>query len=142
MDDSEVILLAHMIGDGSCVKRQPIRYASIDEANLMAVTVAAAHFGVTAIRDDYAAARVTTLRLPAPFRLTHGKRNPIAEWLDVLGLFGLRSCESDCTGCRSFWRIRYYTTWRRTTSIGTRWSASRIWVSGTRASSTEPNAIL
>ena len=32
MDDSEVILLAHMIGDGSCVKNQPIRYASIDEA--------------------------------------------------------------------------------------------------------------
>ncbi|OBF38083.1 hypothetical protein A5724_10100 [Mycobacterium sp. ACS1612] len=93
MDDSELILLAHMIGDGSCVKRQPIRYASIDEANLLGVTVAAAHFGVTAIRDDYAAARVTTLRLPAPFRLTHGKRNPIAEWLDGLGLFGLRSYE-------------------------------------------------
>jgi replicative DNA helicase len=36
---------------------------------------------------------VTTLRLPAPFRLTHGKRNPIAEWLDGLGLFGLRSYE-------------------------------------------------
>ncbi|MCV7025518.1 endonuclease [Mycolicibacterium novocastrense] len=93
MHDSEVILLAHMIGDGSCVKRQPIRYASIDEANLMAVTIAAAHFGVTAIRDDYAAARATTLRLPSPYRLARGKRNPIAEWLDTLGLFGLRSYE-------------------------------------------------
>lgn len=93
MDDSEVILLAHMIGDGSCVRRQPIRYASVDEANLAAVTLAAAHFGVTPIRDEYAAARVTTLRLPAPYRLTHGKRNPIAEWLDRLGLFGLRSYE-------------------------------------------------
>jgi replicative DNA helicase len=68
MDDSEVITLAHMIGDGSCVKRQPVRYASINEANLAAVTTAAAHFGITAIRDEYAAARVTTLRLPAPFR--------------------------------------------------------------------------
>jgi replicative DNA helicase len=93
MDDSEVILLAHMIGDGSCVKRQPIRYASIDEANLAVVTVAAAHFGVTAVRDDYAAARVTSLRLPAPYRLTHGKRNPIAAWLDRLRLFGKRSHE-------------------------------------------------
>jgi replicative DNA helicase len=93
MDDSEVILFAHMIGDGSCVKRQPIRYASIDEQNLAAVTTAAQHFGVTAIRDDYAAARVTTLRLPAPYHLTHGKRNPIAAWLDGLGLFGLRSHE-------------------------------------------------
>jgi replicative DNA helicase len=93
MDESEVILLAHMIGDGSCVKRQPIRYASIDEQNLAVVTIAAAHFGVTAVRNDYAAARVTTLRLPAPYRLTHGKRNPIAAWLDKLGLFGKRSYE-------------------------------------------------
>lgn len=93
MDDSEVILLAHMIGDGSCVKRQPIRYASVDEANLVAVTCSAAHFGVTAVRDEYAAARVTTLRLPSPERLTHGKRNPIAAWLDGLGLFGKRSYE-------------------------------------------------
>jgi replicative DNA helicase len=93
MDDSEVILLAHMIGDGSCVKRQPIRYASIDEGNLAAVATAAKHFGVTAVRDDFAAARVTTLRLPAPYHLTHGKRNPIAAWLDRLGLFGKRSHE-------------------------------------------------
>lgn len=93
MDESEIILLAHMIGDGSCVKRQPIRYASIDEQNLLAVTKAAKHFGVTAVRDEYPAARVTTLRLPAPYRLTHGKRNPIAAWLDKLGLFGRRSYE-------------------------------------------------
>ncbi len=93
MNDSEIILLAHMIGDGSCVKRQPIRYASVDEANLAAVTISAAHFGVTAIRDEYPAARVTTLRLPSPYQLTHGKRNPIAAWLDRFGLFGLRSYE-------------------------------------------------
>ncbi|QLY30969.1 endonuclease [Nocardia huaxiensis] len=93
MADAEVILLAHMIGDGSCVKGQPIRYASIDEENLTAVTDAATHFGVTAIRDEYAAARVTTLRLPAPYRLARGRRNPIAAWLDELGLFGLRSYE-------------------------------------------------
>ena len=93
MDDSEVILLAHMIGDGSCVKNQQIRYASVDEANLAAVTIAAAHFGVTAQRDDYAAARVTTLRLPAPHRTTHRKRGPIAGWLEGLGLLGLRSYE-------------------------------------------------
>jgi replicative DNA helicase len=93
MDDSEVILLAHMIGDGSCVKNQPIRYASIDEVNLSAVATAAEHFDVTAVRDEYAAARVTTLRLPAPYHLTHRRRNPIAAWLDELGLFGKRSHE-------------------------------------------------
>ncbi|TDU89980.1 replicative DNA helicase [Kribbella voronezhensis] len=93
-DDDEVTLLAHLLGDGSFVKRQPIRYASIDEANVAAVGSAAQRrFGITPIRDEYAAARVTTLRLPAPYRLARGKRNPIAAWLDDLGLFGLRSHE-------------------------------------------------
>ncbi|MEV4690848.1 replicative DNA helicase [Micromonospora echinospora] len=91
--EPEVVMLAHLLGDGSFVRRQPIRYASCDEANLAAVTEAATHFGITAVRDDYPAARVTTLRLPAPFRLARGRRNPIAEWLDGLGLFGLRSHE-------------------------------------------------
>ena len=93
MAEDEIVMLAHMIGDGSCVTRQPIRYASIDEANLVAVTKAAKHFGITAVRDEYPAARVSTLRMPAPYRLTHGKRNPIAAWLDQLGLFGKRSYE-------------------------------------------------
>nr|WP_313900940.1 replicative DNA helicase [Dactylosporangium aurantiacum] len=91
--EAKVVLLAHMLGDGSFVRRQPIRYASVDEANLAAVTEAATHFGVTAVRDDSPAAQVTTLRLPAPARLARGRRNPIAEWLDSLGLFGLRSHE-------------------------------------------------
>jgi replicative DNA helicase len=89
-----VVLLAQLLGDGSFVRRQPIRYASSDEANLGAVREAAlAEFGITAVRDDYAAARVTTLRLPAPFKLARGRRNPIAEWLDELGLFGARAAE-------------------------------------------------
>ncbi|GAB3542787.1 hypothetical protein GCM10027403_36030 [Arthrobacter tecti] len=92
-EDSRVILLGHLLGDGSFVKRQPIRYATKDEANVRAVSDAAEHFGVSAVRDDYAAARCITVRLPAPYRLTHGKRNPIAAWLDSLGLFGARSHE-------------------------------------------------
>jgi replicative DNA helicase len=87
------VLLAHLLGDGSFVHGQPIRYASVDEANLSAVTQAATAFGITAVRDDHPAARCTSLRLPAPYRLTHGKRNPVAAWLDGLGLFGLRSHE-------------------------------------------------
>lgn len=93
-DEDEIVLLAHLLGDGSFVRRQPVRYASTDEANLEAVGAAALRrFGITAVRDEYAAARVTTLRLPAPYRLARGRRNPIAEWLDADGLFGLRSHE-------------------------------------------------
>ena len=91
--DAEVMLLAHLLGDGSMVRRQPLRYASVDEQNLRAVTQAALHFGVMAVRDDYPAARCTTLQLRAPYRLARGRRNPIAEWLDTLGVFGLRSHE-------------------------------------------------
>ncbi len=91
--DSQVILLAHLLGDGSFVRNQPLRYASVDEANLTAVATAASHFGVTAVRDDYPAARVVTLRLPAPFKLARGRRNPIVSWLDELDLYGLRSHE-------------------------------------------------
>ncbi|KUG57062.1 replicative DNA helicase [Serinicoccus chungangensis] len=92
-DDHRVVLLAHMLGDGSMLRRQPLRYASIDEENLRAVTTAALSFGVVAVRDEYAAARCTTLRLRAPFRLARGRRNPIAEWLDDLGVFDRRSHE-------------------------------------------------
>ncbi|MBO0829300.1 MAG: replicative DNA helicase, partial [Streptosporangiales bacterium] len=89
--DDAVTLLAHLLGDGSFVRRQPIRYAGRDEANLRAVAEAAEYFGITAVRDDDEAARVSTLRLSAPYHLTHGRRNPVAAWLDGLGLFGLRS---------------------------------------------------
>ncbi|MBZ2197056.1 replicative DNA helicase [Occultella gossypii] len=97
-DDRRVVMLAHMLGDGSFVARQPIRYASVDEANLKAVSNAAAAFGITPVRDEYAVARCTTLRLPAPFKLARGRRNPIAAWLDEFDLFGRRSHEKFIPG--------------------------------------------
>jgi replicative DNA helicase len=93
LPEPEVVLLAHLLGGGSFVRRQPLRYASIDEANLAVVAAAATHFGVTATRDDHEAARCASLRLPSPHHLTHGRRNPIAAWLDSLGVYGLRSHE-------------------------------------------------
>ncbi|MGH3180558.1 MAG: replicative DNA helicase, partial [Streptosporangiaceae bacterium] len=93
MPEPELVMLAHLLGDGSFVRNQQIRYASRDEANLGAVTDAARHFGITAARDDYPAARCTSLRLSSPHHTTHGRRNPIAVWLDSMDLFGLRSHE-------------------------------------------------
>jgi replicative DNA helicase len=93
LPEAKLIMLAHLLGDGSFVRRQPIRYASVDEENLAAVTAAATHFGITAVRDEYSKARCISLRLPAPYAVARGRRNPIAEWLDSLGLFGLRSHE-------------------------------------------------
>ena len=93
MPEPEIILLAHLIGDGSFLRNKQIRYASTDEANLAAVIAAAKHFGVIARRDDYEVARCATLRLSSPYRLARGKRNPVAVWLDSLGLLGCRSPE-------------------------------------------------
>jgi len=93
LPDPEIILLAHLLGDGSFVRNQPIRYASSDEENLRAVSDAAKHFGIEAVRDEHPAARCTSMRLPAQYRLARGRRNPVAAWLDSLGLFGLRSHE-------------------------------------------------
>jgi replicative DNA helicase len=101
MPEPKLVMLAHLTGDGSFVKNQPIRYASKDEVNLAAVAEAAKHFGITAVRDDFEVARCTSLRLPAPFRLARGRRNPIAAWLDSLGLFGLRSHEKFIPRCIS-----------------------------------------
>ena len=91
--DDEVVLLAHLLGDGSFVKRQPIRYASIDEQNLGAVTKAALVFGVAAVRDDYAAARCTTLRLRAPFRARAWRAQPDRRMAGRVGTLRLRSHE-------------------------------------------------
>jgi replicative DNA helicase len=91
--DEQVILLGHLIGDGSYLARQPLRYATADPANVAAVVEAAKDFGVTAKLDEYPAARCTTVRLPSPYPLTHGVRNPIVAWLDELGIFNQRSHE-------------------------------------------------
>jgi replicative DNA helicase len=89
--EPEVVMLAHLLGDGCFASQQPIHYTSGDRANLETVEHAAAHFGVIPRRVIHKT--WAHMYLPAPFRLTHGKRNPIVAWLDGLGLYGLRSYE-------------------------------------------------
>ncbi len=89
--DEQIVMLAHLIGDGCFVRRQPLHYTSNDPENLAAVEAAAAFWGITPRR--VAQRSWWHVYLPAPYRLTHGKRNPICAWLDELGLFGLRSGE-------------------------------------------------
>jgi replicative DNA helicase len=92
--DDEVIVLAHMIGDGSMLPRQPIRYATKDPANIAVMSEAAPRaFAVKLRVDEYPQARCTTLRFASVKPVTHGVRNPMAAWFDDLGLFGRRSHE-------------------------------------------------
>jgi replicative DNA helicase len=92
-DENELVLLAHLIGDGCYVKRQPLHYTSADTACLEAVRGAAVR------RFDVEPRLVQQenwyhLYLSATQHLTWGKRNPIAAWLDEeLGIYGQRSPE-------------------------------------------------
>ncbi|WBB64555.1 replicative DNA helicase [Streptomyces sp. WMMC500] len=89
--EAEVVMLAHLIGDGCVAPRQPLHYTSNDEANLTAVEEAATHFGITPRR--VAQGTWSHVYLPAPFRLARGRRSPLAAWLDGMGLYGKRAHE-------------------------------------------------
>ncbi|HEV2089212.1 MAG TPA: replicative DNA helicase, partial [Cryptosporangiaceae bacterium] len=72
-------LLAHLLGDGCVLRKQPVHYTSNDPANLDFVEqAAAAEFGITPRR-----VRQKTWwhsYLPAPWRCTRGRGNPLRVW--------------------------------------------------------------
>lgn len=88
--DDHVVLLAHLLGEGSALRARTPGYDSFDEQNLRAVTDAAHSFGILARRASCSAARSTSVRLPAPSGTGRGRRHPVVAWLDGLGLRGLR----------------------------------------------------
>jgi replicative DNA helicase len=83
-------LLAHLIGDGCVLRKQPVHYTSNDVENLVFVeAAAAAEFGITPRR----VAQQTWWHsyLPAPHHCTHGRGNPLHVWFRELGIENLRS---------------------------------------------------
>ena len=71
--EAEIIMLAHLLGDGCFASRQPLHDTSADPANLEAVETAAAHSGITPRRA--AQGNGSHVDLPAPLHLKHGKRS-------------------------------------------------------------------
>jgi replicative DNA helicase len=94
MSDAELALLGHLIGDGCTLSRHAIQYTSKDPGQAEIVASLA-----TEVFGDEVEPRIVSERrwyqtyLPAAQHLTHGVRNPVARWLDELGVFGLRSWE-------------------------------------------------
>ncbi|MEN9936298.1 MAG: hypothetical protein RLZZ387_2877 [Chloroflexota bacterium] len=94
MSSAELALLGHLIGDGCTLPRQPIHYTT-DDITLAEIVADLA----LQVFGDCVAPRVQRERnwyqvyLSPGYRLTHGVRNPVAAWLDELGVFGLRSHE-------------------------------------------------
>jgi replicative DNA helicase len=94
MTDAELSLLGHLIGDGCTLPRHAIQYTTREpELAEMVAALAREAFGAR-VRPVIKAERSWhQVYLSAANRLTHGTRNPIAEWLSELGVFGLRSHE-------------------------------------------------
>jgi len=92
LSENEIILLAHLLGDGCVLPRQPIHYTSADSENIDAVEKVARELFNISPR------KVTQknwwhLYLPSPYHLTHGKHHPIINWFARLGIFPVRSYE-------------------------------------------------
>jgi replicative DNA helicase len=85
-------LLAHLIGDGCVIRKQPVHYTSNDEENLAFVeAAAAAEFGISPRR--VAQEKWWHVYLPAPEHCTHGRGNPVHDWFRDLGIEYLHSYE-------------------------------------------------
>jgi replicative DNA helicase len=94
MTYAEVALLGHLIGDGCTLPRHSIQYTTreIDLAENVAF-LARELFGDSIISRISPERAWYQVYLSAAQRLTRNVRNPIAKWLDSLGIFGLRSYE-------------------------------------------------
>jgi replicative DNA helicase len=94
MSDDELALLGHLIGDGCTLPRHVQQYTTVDLG--LATKVASL---ATSVFGGSVRPRISQERgwyqvyLSATGPLTHRVRNPVAKWLDDLGVFGLRSYE-------------------------------------------------
>ena len=83
INKDELILLAHLIGDGCILPKQPYHYTSVDSKNLQIVSEKAFKlFGIKS-REVSQKPYVHTY-LPSPIPVTHGKKHPITIWYENL----------------------------------------------------------
>lgn len=92
--DAELALLGHLIGDGCTLPRHAIQYTTKEKelADLVA-GLATTVFGERIRARVSGELRWFQVYLASSERLTHGRRSPVAGWLDRLGAWGLRSFE-------------------------------------------------
>jgi replicative DNA helicase len=98
----ELKLLAHLLGDGCILPKQPYHYTSQDKENISEVNSAAKNLfdieGKLVPQENW-----FHLYLPSPYRLSRGKNHPITDWYKKLGLPRVRSYEKlipqDVFGC-------------------------------------------
>lgn len=93
-NSNKIVLLAHLIGDGCYLARQPLHYTNSDPALIEIVKKAAMEFEVRP-RLVYQK-NWMHLYLSAGDHLARGRRNPIVKWLDDdLHIFDQRSGQKE-----------------------------------------------
>jgi replicative DNA helicase len=85
-----LVLLGHLVGDGSFLKHQPLRYTSASEWNLTVVAQAAMAFGSRVTRH---AGRGLWQQLVIAGNGNRWHPAGVGRWLKELGIFGQRSHE-------------------------------------------------
>ncbi len=86
--DHEVALLGHLVGDGSYIKHQPLRYTTASEDNSNAVREAAEAFGCTVNRHE---GRGAWHQLVISGNGNRWAPRGVNLWLRNLGIYGQRS---------------------------------------------------
>lgn len=90
LSDDELILLAHLMGDGCVLRNQPVHYTSADPENIKIVgEIAGRLFGI--MPRVIPQKNWVHVYLPSPHHLTHRRHNPVIEWFSRLGLAPVRS---------------------------------------------------
>ncbi|MBI3650126.1 MAG: replicative DNA helicase [Acidobacteria bacterium] len=94
MTDAELALLGHLIGDGCTLPRHAIQYTTREKdlADLVA-SLAVEVFGSQVVPRIKQERTWYQVYLSSARHHTHNVRSAVTEWLDELGVFGLRSHE-------------------------------------------------
>jgi len=94
LTENEIILLAHLLGDGCILPRQPYHYTSADWENIQIVAKTAKElFGINSkiVKQK----NWWHVYLSCPYPLTHNKQHPITKWFEILGIERVRSYEKE-----------------------------------------------
>jgi len=94
LSKEEIILLAHLLGDGCILPHQPYHYTSADQENIKVVVETATKlFGIKPkiVKQK----NWWHVYLTSPRRLTHGRYHPITEWYKSLEIKRVRSWEKE-----------------------------------------------
>lgn len=90
MKDEELILLAHLIGDGCILPRQPYHYTSSDLENIEIVKETAEElFNVKAKKVKQE--NWYHIYLKSPYPLARERKHPITKWYEKLGIKRVRA---------------------------------------------------